>query len=105
MASSLKILCEHSAELDGDFVIEQLPQLLAAGEAFISAHAGQSLSIDLAKSSHAKSIILSLLLSWLRCAKKHNVKLLYLHPPQALMGLAKISSLDKVLFGETSAAA
>lgn len=105
MTNALKILSDHSAELCGEFEIEELPQLLAEGEAFIAARAGKSLSIDLAKWLHAKSMILSLLLAWFRCARKHKVKLVYLNPPEALLGLAQVSSLDKVLFAEALAVA
>jgi ABC-type transporter Mla MlaB component len=105
MATSLKVLSPTSAELYGEFVINDLPQLLAEGEQFIAANPGQMLTIDLAKWLHARSMILSLLLAWFRCAKKHKVKLVYLNPPEALLGLAQVSSLDKLLFADALSAA
>jgi ABC-type transporter Mla MlaB component len=98
MACALNAVKPDTFELSGEFDADQLPALVAEGEKLIAAQSGQTLYIDLASWAHAKSTVLSLLLAWLRCAKKHQVKLVYLNPPVALVGLAQVSSLDKILF-------
>jgi ABC-type transporter Mla MlaB component len=105
MTCSLSVVTADTLQITGDLDIDQLPQLIAEMEKLIAARNGQTLYIDLAQWGHAKSTVLSLLLTWLRCAKKFQVKLVYLNPPTALIGLAQVSSLDKLLFAEALAAA
>lgn len=105
MTCTLNVINANTLELTGDLELDQLPQLIAAGEKHIAGHAGKTLYFDLAKWGHAKSTVLSLLLTWLRSAKKYQVKIIYLNPPVALVGLAQVSSLDKLLFAEALAAA
>lgn len=105
MTSTLTVINADTLALTGELDLDLLPQLVAGGEKLIAEHRGQTLYIDLASWGHAKSAVLSLLLTWMRSAKKADVKLVYLNPPTALIGLAQVSSLDKLLFSEALAAA
>lgn len=105
MNCSLTAINSNTLQLRGELDMDQLAVLIESGEKFIIQNAGKTLYIDLANWGHAKSTVLSLLLTWLRMAKKHQVKLVYLHPSVALIGLAQVSSLDKLLFAEALAAA
>lgn len=105
MTCSLNVVTANTFQLTGDLDVDQLPQLVAQGEKLIAERTGETVQIDLAEWGHAKSMVLSLLLTWLRCAKKSQVKLVYLNPPGALIGLAQVSSLDKLLFADALAGA
>ena len=98
MSCALNVVNVDTFQLTGAFDMAQLATLIGEGEKLIIAQAGKALHIDLSHWAHAQSAALSLLLQWLRCAKQHNVKLAYLNPQSSLLGLAKVSHLDKILF-------
>lgn len=100
MTSALNAVDSNTFELTGDFSLEQLPLLVLEGEELISSQAGKALKIDLSQWEHAKSTVLSLLLTWLRSAKKNQVSLQYINAPKALIGLAQVSGLDTILFAQ-----
>jgi ABC-type transporter Mla MlaB component len=105
MTTSLEVINSNTVQLSGELDMDQLATLIESGEKLIAQYSGNTLYIDLANWGHAKSTVLSLLLTWFRAAKKYQVKLVYLNPPTALIGLAQVSSLDKLLFAEALAVA
>ncbi|MFM1885278.1 MAG: hypothetical protein RL026_435 [Pseudomonadota bacterium] len=61
---------------------------------------GGSLQVSLTGVSHSDSAGLSLLVSWLSAARAAGVSLHYTQVPARLLGLARISEVDRLLLPE-----
>jgi phospholipid transport system transporter-binding protein len=53
--------------------------------------------IDFSEVTRAGSAGVSLLLSWLRCASARDIKVVFSHLPEDLLGVARVSGVDKFL--------
>lgn len=91
-------LDENSGEvvLTGELIFSTVPDLLAQ-EARLMAARSEELKVDLAGVERGDSAGLALLVAWLRAAKKHNKRLVFLNVPAQLQEMAKVSGLEKVL--------
>ncbi len=86
-------------QLHGDLSFDTATQLLVQSQAMF---AGEStLELDLSGVTHADSAGLSLLIEWLRQAKRQGKSLRYLSLPLQLQALADVSEV-KSLFSHTA---
>jgi len=82
--------------LAGDVTSENVVSLRAKGESVIGKMTSRG-TIDLAGLCSANTITLSLLLSWLRFAKRRNVSVVISQSPGKLFDMARVSGLESVL--------
>lgn len=82
--------------LTGDVTSQNVVSLRTKGESVIRQMTSRG-TIDLAGLSSANTITLSLLLSWLRFAKRSNVSLIINQSPGKLFDMARVSGLELVL--------
>ena len=81
--------------LEGPISFATVPGLL---EKSVAAFAGLAeLDVDLAGVSHADSAGLALLLLWLERAKRAGQSIAYHNAPEQLVGIARISDVEKLL--------
>lgn len=86
--------------LEGDVTADNAVMLRGMGESIINRMTSRG-TIDLAALSSANTITLSLLLSWLRFAKRSNVSLTITQTPGKLFDMARVSGLESILPFET----
>ena len=82
--------------LAGDVTSENVASLRDKGESVIRQMTSQG-TINLAGLCSANTITLSLLLSWLRFAKRSNVSLVISQSPSKLFDMARVSGLELIL--------
>jgi phospholipid transport system transporter-binding protein len=73
--------------------------LRAQGLALIAAAPGAELTLDLSAVPAADSAGLALLVDWLANARAHHKTLHYAQPPPALLALARLSDVERLLAG------
>ena len=67
------------------------------GENFIKHCTSSACEIDFSKIKHCKSVLISLILCWLRTAKKHNKKIVFLNVNQNIQRLISVCNLQDIL--------
>lgn len=82
--------------LVGDINAETVVELQKQGEKLFSLEPSV-IRLDLKELVSAKSIVLSLLLSWLRYADRMNLTFEIINMPSQLFAMARVSGLEKVL--------
>lgn len=82
--------------LTGDVTSENVASLRDKGESIIRQMTSQG-TVDLAGLCSANTITLSLLLSWLRFARRCNVSLVISQSPGKLFDMARVSGLELIL--------
>jgi phospholipid transport system transporter-binding protein len=87
---------DNVVELSGQVLAEDVAGLLKQGETFFSS-ASQCMVLDLEGLESANSIILSLLLSWLRLAKRKRFDIEIINMSSQLQAMARVSGLENVL--------
>lgn len=82
--------------LVGDVTFQNVVSLRGKGESIISRMSSRGI-IDLTGLCSANTVTLSLVLSWLRFAKRSNVSLTISQSPGKLFDMARVSGLESVL--------
>ncbi|MFD2229679.1 STAS domain-containing protein [Alkalimarinus sediminis] len=96
LAADVTVQNADTLLLTGDVTAQNVVALRAKGEAMIQSLHSKSV-INLSGLCSANTITLSLLLSWLRFAKRSNVSLTISQPPNTLFDMARVSGLELVL--------
>ena len=82
--------------ISGELTFATVPRLVqSAGMEFGSGQ--ERLQIDLGGVSHADSAGLALLISWLRQARRQEIRILFCRVPEQLLKIARVSGLETVL--------
>jgi phospholipid transport system transporter-binding protein len=81
--------------IDGALSFATVPGILAASDVAFAEQA--DLSVDLAGVTHADSAGLALLLLWVQRARARAHALVFVHPPAALLGIAKLAEVEDLL--------
>jgi phospholipid transport system transporter-binding protein len=87
---------DNCIELSGHVHAEDITEILEKGEVFFS-NVSQSILLDLEGLESANSIILSLLLSWLRLAKRKHLDIKIMNMSNQLHAMARVSGLESFL--------
>jgi len=82
--------------LVGEVNANNIVDILNQGEQFFST-LSSDICLDLIDLTSAKSMVLSLLLSWLRCLKRLKVNCEIINMPPKLFDMARVSGLEQVL--------
>lgn len=96
MAAEINTRDAGTLVLEGNVTSENVVALRSKGEGIICQMSSKGV-IDLAGLASANTITLSLLLSWLRFAKRSNVSLKINQPPSKLFDMARVSGLELIL--------
>ncbi|HFD86303.1 MAG TPA: STAS domain-containing protein [Gammaproteobacteria bacterium] len=86
--------------LAGDLSFETVPQLVDVGAQLFQAE--DQVCIDLAQVGRSDSAGLALLVSWLRLARQQGKRLYFRQVPAQLLGLARVSGVERILSLEPS---
>lgn len=84
--------------LEAPLTFVSVAALHQPGIALIKA-AGSELTFDLERVPAVDSAGLALLIDWLATARNHSCQLRFANPPAALLALARLSELEKLLTG------
>lgn len=95
MQAGIEQIQPGQLQLTGDVNFNTAASLKLAGEKLLSN--SQTAQIDLTKIEHYDSSIISLLLSWLRFAKKNKIQLNFIGLPQRLLTMIRINNVEKLL--------
>lgn len=95
-------------EVSGTVTADNVLTLRAAGEALIArvaAEGQQTVQVDLAGLKVASSVLLSLLLCWVRTAANAGAAVEFAGQSAALAELARLNGVESLLFGTTMVSA
>jgi phospholipid transport system transporter-binding protein len=88
---------EYHYQLTGSLSFKQVAKVINLLDIAISSANNSDLSVDLSGITHSDSAGLALLVEWLRRARSHSVRLVFLNLPKQLREIARISALLPIL--------
>lgn len=101
MASAQAVMDDQGVlQLSGDLVFANVTALLSKVEALLAEVGKGPLVIDLSRVEDVDSAGLALLLEVLERARHHAVPLRIRSLPEALLGIARLSNVEKLLLAE-----
>jgi phospholipid transport system transporter-binding protein len=80
--------------LSGDVVFDNVVALENAGKQAIQTNPTEIFTLDLAQLGYSNSLVLTLILAWMRFAKNIGKEMHIINTPQRLAALAHLSELE-----------
>lgn len=95
-ALTLEKVAEHALKVKGHIGFKSVMGLKKQGEAFLRSGPRQCV-IDLSGVAGGGSAAVSLLLSWMRYSRAHNIQLNYCNLPTDMLDVALLCGVDQLL--------